>query len=326
MEFPFMCSTSVSVRTAALLLLLASTIRPVSAAINSAILPLSSYPTAGDVLLFDPNNPATADTTERTVHTTRLLVQTFQVANTFELQQMYLLYARGNPGTTALVRIFPVANTLAPSIQADFDAALANGFVLNQTFVMPNDSNPAETRATLKLDMTGADQVTISATTGTAGYGLMITSPDQLAAPGVFTWRGGDTAGGGFYAGGRQYYDDLSTGGASRTNRDFVLAMIGEGLIPGDTDGDGIGGEFPEDFNPIRDNFQKAVALRSEGDLVPNGKVNFADFRQWKSAFEAGGGAVADIDLNFLAVPEPSSIILVVLGTLSAAGRMRRRR
>jgi hypothetical protein len=293
-----------------------------SAAITGSILPAASFPPEGDVLTHDPNNATTPDTTERTIHTTRLIVQTFQVSETFDLSNMYLLIARGVTGASARVRIFPVANTLAASIQTDFDAAVTNGFLLNQTFNMPT-TDVTTARETMRLELTGADAITLAATTGTAGYGLMITSTNGDAAPGAFTWRGGEATGGGFYAGGRQYYDDLSTGGASRTNRDFVVALLGEPFILGDVDGDGIGGEFPDDFNPIRDNFQKLVSERTDGDIVRNGKVDFADFRQWKTAFVAGGGALESIDVSFLAVPEPSATALILLGLIGAA-RVRR--
>jgi hypothetical protein len=305
-------------------LLLALGTAPASAAITGSILPAASFPPEGDVLTHDPNNPATPDTIERTIHTTRLIVQTFQVPETFDLSNMYLLIARGVTGASARVRIFPVANTLAASIQTDFDAAVTNGFLLNQTFNMPT-TDVLTARETMRLELTGADVITLAATTGTAGYGLMITSTNGDAAPGAFTWRGGDATGGGFYAGGRQYYDDLATGGNSRTNRDFAVALLGEPFILGDVDGDGIGGEFPDDFNPIRDNFQKLVSERTDGDIVRNGKVDFADFRQWKTAFIAGGGALDGIDVSFLAVPEPSAIALALLGLIGSRNLRRAR-
>jgi hypothetical protein len=309
-----------SVLLSALLLFVGAT--SASAAITGSILSAASFPPEGDVLTHDPNNPATPDAIERTIHTTRLIVQTFQVPETFDLSNMYLLIARGVTGASARVRIFPVSNTLAASIQADFDAAVTNGFLLNQTFNMPT-TDVLTARETMRLELTGADVVTLAATAGTAGYGLMITSTNGDPAPGAFTWRGGDATGGGFYAGGRQYYDDLSTGGNSRTNRDFTVALLGEPFILGDVDGDGIGGEFPDDFNPIRDNFQKLVSERTDGDIVRNGKVDFADFRQWKTAFVAGGGALESIDVGFLSVPEPSTISLLLPGILGIA-RLRR--
>ena len=95
-------------------------------------------------------------------------------------------------------------------------------------------------------------------------------------------------------------------------------------LLLGDTDDDGIPGEYPDDFEPIRANFRKNVTMRSEGDLVPNGVVDFSDFKEWKTAFLAGGGSLADIDLSFTAnVPEPTTFLLATLAACAPA-RFRR--
>jgi hypothetical protein len=92
----------------------------------------------------------------------------------------------------------------------------------------------------------------------------------------------------------------------------------------GDTDGDGV--VEASDFNPIRDNFQKLVALRTEGDLNRDGRVEFLDFREWKTAFLSGGGSLEGIDLSSLsAVPEPTTgtLALLVAATFGAFGRRR---
>jgi hypothetical protein len=79
-----------------------------------------------------------------------------------------------------------------------------------------------------------------------------------------------------------------------------VVGVSAVPILPGDTDIDGIAGEFPDDFEPIRSNFRKAVTLRTQGDLVSNGMVDFDDYRQWKAAFLASGGSLAVVDLGFL--------------------------
>jgi hypothetical protein len=99
------------------------------------------------------------------------------------------------------------------------------------------------------------------------------------------------------------------------------VASGGGGLLSGDTDEDGVAGEFPDDFNPIRNNFQKAVAARTSGDLFNDDFVDFKDFRQWKTAFEAAGGSLANIDVGFLKlVPEPAAIIQITALVLLTIG------
>jgi hypothetical protein len=93
--------------------------------------------------------------------------------------------------------------------------------------------------------------------------------------------------------------------------------------VLGDTDGDGM--VELSDFNPIRDNFQKMVDLRSDGDLNRDGKVEFLDFREWKTAFLSGGGSLEGLDLSFLAVPEPTTLGMLLV-CASCLGLFSRRR
>lgn len=108
---------------------------------------------------------------------------------------------------------------------------------------------------------------------------------------------------------------DLSADGQTMF-KNAVCYMVGscQTLVLGDTDGDGIV-EYPEDFNPIRANFRKLVSTRAMGDLTGDGRVDFADFRQWKTGYLSGSGTSLDgIDLGFLAsVPEPSSALLLLI-------------
>jgi hypothetical protein len=95
-------------------------------------------------------------------------------------------------------------------------------------------------------------------------------------------------------------------------------------LVLGDTDGDGI--PEPEDLTPIRMNYLTAQTLRTAGDLTGDSFVDFADFRQWKTAILSGGGSLADIDLSFLSVPEPSAMLLTLMGLAFTGIRPIRRR
>jgi opacity protein-like surface antigen len=96
-------------------------------------------------------------------------------------------------------------------------------------------------------------------------------------------------------------------------------------IVRGDTDSDGI--VELSDFEPIRANFRNPVTMRSQGDLVSNGVVDFDDFRQWKTAFHAGGGSLAGADLGFpTSVPEPSTAaqaLVVTFGMMTTFARSR---
>jgi hypothetical protein len=94
----------------------------------------------------------------------------------------------------------------------------------------------------------------------------------------------------------------------------YTIESAGPPPLPGDTDGDGIAGEFPDDFEPIRANFRESVTGRSMGDLTGDGLVNFADFREWKAVHLGGGGSLAGLDMSFgTSVPEPSSTALICI-------------
>jgi hypothetical protein len=124
------------------------------------------------------------------------------------------------------------------------------------------------------------------------------------------------------------FIDDVRMYNHPLTPAEIQSIMIGgPPPVAGDTDGDGIGGEFPDDFTPIQTNFRKSVSMRSAGDLVPNGKVDFDDFRQWKTAFQGMGGSLAGLDLGvFGNVPEPTTVGLMFTAICGVATRAPRRR
>jgi hypothetical protein len=117
---------------------------------------------------------------------------------------------------------------------------------------------------------------------------------------------------------------DLTPAGETLFNNAICfLVACGPPPVPGDTDGDGV--VELSDFDPIRDNFRNIVSSRAEGDLVPNSRVDFDDFREWKTAFVGGGGSLAGVDLSFGAnVPEPSAAALALMALLGVL-RFRRR-
>jgi PEP-CTERM motif len=113
---------------------------------------------------------------------------------------------------------------------------------------------------------------------------------------------------------------------ATGNNGRFDSFTIEANVTLGDTDGDGIGGEYPDDFNPIKDNFRKSPRTRPQGDLDGSGVVDFADFREWRTAHGASGASLDGIDFGsmFGAVPEPSTAVLALVGLVGLAARHRR--
>jgi hypothetical protein len=103
-------------------------------------------------------------------------------------------------------------------------------------------------------------------------------------------------------------FDEIRFGGTFQS-------VTQAGQRAGDVDGDG--DVDMTDFNPIRDNFQKTVTLRTQGDLNADGKVNFKDFRQWKTAFPF------PVEAGALGIPEPTTACLG-LTVLACIGAMRR--
>ncbi len=101
---------------------------------------------------------------------------------------------------------------------------------------------------------------------------------------------------------------------------DGVAVSIPDGaLIPGDVNGDGEVGI--DDYFPIRNNFQQLVSNRIDGDLNADGLVNFIDFAEWQA--NAPASVVAALNSN--TIPEPTTIVLLTLGSLLICGHRQRR-
>jgi hypothetical protein len=100
---------------------------------------------------------------------------------------------------------------------------------------------------------------------------------------------------------------------------DDVLLEIA-GTLPGDFNGDGA--INLTDYGIIRDNLETAKDYLYQGDIVRDGYVDLNDFRAWKNLPSViSSGVLAQI----AAIPEPSSLVLV-LGTVALVGGMRRKR
>jgi hypothetical protein len=94
-------------------------------------------------------------------------------------------------------------------------------------------------------------------------------------------------------------------------NVDFRISQV-EGQV-GDVNLDDV--IDLDDFDIIRANFYEGTT-REDGDLNFDGLVTETDFRIWKDAFGGGGPS---------SVPEPSSWVLLVGASFSAAALLRRR-
>ncbi len=95
--------------------------------------------------------------------------------------------------------------------------------------------------------------------------------------------------------------------------------VVTTAALPGDVDEDN--DVDMADFDAIRNNFQKSVTTRAQGDLNGDGVVDFVDFRQWKDFFPTPIGPAAGV------VPEPASgalgLLAAAMGASLARGRGR---
>lgn len=217
------------------------------AAVTPSVADATAYPLTPNFQTFDP--VAVPPTVERTVITlgggtgaARILTQTFRLGSPITLGTIHLLYVRGQSGELFRVQIFPVASTIVTTanggVLADYNNAVANGFLLDKTVAMPTTLNDNTPRL-LTLALSGADAITLPATTGNAGYGIALSSVKDATniTDEVFTWRMGQTnpsSSAGTYANGRLYYDAPNAADGA-VNRDGTLALVE--FVP-DSDGD----------------------------------------------------------------------------------------
>jgi hypothetical protein len=99
----------------------------------------------------------------------------------------------------------------------------------------------------------------------------------------------------------------------------MAAVQIVKTVLPGDVNDDGQ--VNINDFHIIRSNLFKTNQTRAQGDLIPNGVVDFADFREWK--LRAPAGLAASVSFG-ASIPEPGTGILFAIGTALAALAVRR--
>jgi hypothetical protein len=140
-------------------------------------------------------------------------------------------------------------------------------------------------------------------------------------------WLGFDADTSDSYAGGTAFnsasgarsFTDLTTGDLANHlyDRTFHVAIGDHVFVPGDVDDDG--DVDAADFGIIRDHFKKPVTARDDGDLDGDGMVGFTDYLEWR-ALVAPGSAAASLSL---AVPEPTSLVMLALAASSLAAATR---
>lgn len=266
--------------------------------------------------------------------------RTFWHSVTKPMMMMSGYILRGGTGTGS--RLEFMAGETIPDASAAGPVTLTAALPSHQIFQgITLDASNNMTFATYPISTpNGAAMRGISAVTGaTAGGGTVLAtiaagSPSAANNMLIAHWPAGSAIGASTLAGARMAFlsgtrepsapadiplaghKDLTVAGDQLfLNSVCFMATCGPPLVPGDTDGDGI--VELTDFDPIRANFRNTVTSRAQGDLVVNGRVDFDDFRQWKTAFLGGGGSLAGIDLGFTeSVPEPSSVTVAIFALL----------
>lgn len=289
-----------------------------SAAITATGDPETGYGVSPAVFTVDPF--AAAANANRGITQDRKLRQTFKIGADINVGEIVISFdvsggsTVGSANDTGLaLRFFEVADTLASNW-------LPLGLPVKE-IILPPGAMPGSTQK-LSFSLTDGDVFLLPArSSGTAGYGIEISTPLALSSdgnPGVVFFSNDSATDS--YPDGRYYTE---TGTASNAYRDIGLSLIGTNAavcMPGDVNCDGTV-DVEIDLATIAANFRQTVSGRAFGDLTSNGFVDFDDFDQWKSNYT---GSFANVDLSFLSVPEPTTIGLSVFaGTVVLARRRR---
>jgi hypothetical protein len=297
---------------------------PIRVAANTLVIVLGvgSVARSAVILTVDPPVPAspaaaTIDpeglgTAQRGVAADRQLRQTFQNPAEFIVGEIILSMDSSGADGGLVLDFYEVADVNATTWMPLGEAI--------ETISLPLTTDLPDTTSRIGFTLTESSLFTLPArNTGTEGYGIEISNLDATTNIGLIRHTNSGTDE--FLTG--RYYTE--TGGQSGTgNRDFGVWLLPSSTPPpllGDTDGDGMV-ELVDDLNPIRMNYLQVVTMRAQGDLNGDDFVTFADFREWKTGFLMGGGSLADADLNFLSVPEPSVFGLAFIG-LAGTARLR---
>lgn len=223
----------------------------------------------------------------------RNLRQTFQLPTDINVGSIIFSVDVSNAAAGLQMRIYEVA-----------DVNTWNPGTLLHSFVFPE---VVATTNWMGVDFTGGNVFSLTArATGTQGYGIEFS--DNLGVDGTTLGQlRFNNDGIGQYAGGR-YFTETN---ASSESRDIGLILLASSESPcdaGDVNCDM--SVDSADLEIIANNFRKSGG-RELGDLNGNGIVDFDDFGEWKSNYT--GALLGASAFSFLAVPEPSSMVLLFL-------------
>ncbi|TWT90512.1 hypothetical protein Mal64_09030 [Pseudobythopirellula maris] len=238
----------------------------------------------------------------------RNLRQTFQLSDTINVGEIILSLHVERPSDGLNLRIYEVEDIAAASWSPSGAPIYQFSFeeLINTTDWM-------------SIAFSGGDVFTLEQRdTGTQGYGFEFSDAQNANGANLGAIRYNND-GMDAYAAGSWYPE----GGGREASRDMGLYIIGtaaESGLPGDVDGSGV--IDLADLQLIADHFRQGVSSRAEGDLTNDGFVDFDDFDQWKQNY---GGSLAEVNLNFLSVPEPAalSLLFAMAGLLTLLRRSR---
>jgi hypothetical protein len=196
----------------------------------------STWPAAPVIQTFERTNDNV--TSERDVRHTRDLAQTFQVSNAFKIDKIFVDVEEAVANREYTVRLFTVPNVNAadplvdPSNMAYMGTVLFSQIATTSAGINTADggNNPL---LALEFDLTGADEVTLPANTGTEGYALQILrtgegagrdGADPAGDSRAFKWHYNNRAAtaASIYANGRGY---AISGGGIDAGDDFLMAI-----------------------------------------------------------------------------------------------------
>lgn len=157
---------------------------------------------------------------ERNVHGARFNTQTFQVGSAFTLDAVYIEYQAPGSGYSDgdfTLTIYNVADVTASSLTLG-SPVVSGTFTSNSTTrASAGFTSSSSVTSLLEFDFTGSDEVSIAATSGTAGYAIQFTT--NTGTNPVFNWqRSGQS--GDAYAGGSSYET-----GSINSGLDYAVAF-----------------------------------------------------------------------------------------------------